>query len=98
MVLKDVIENKYTAFEKAYIIYNNEKIEITDAILEYKKESQVVFNYTEVGSIGDVLEKKRKNRKYRSVSKYRSNNNISKEQYILYCDNKHGGYNWTCLV
>ena len=60
IVLKDVIENKYTTFEKAYIIYNNEKIEITDAILEYKKESQVVFNYTEGERIGAVLEKKGK--------------------------------------
>ena len=60
IVLKDVIENKYTTFEKAYIIYNNEKIEITDAILEYKKESQVVFNYTGLWKIGNVLEKKGK--------------------------------------
>ncbi len=60
IVLKDVIENKYTTFEKAYIIYNNEKIEITDAILEYETESQVVFNCTRVGRIGDVLGKKGK--------------------------------------
>ena len=60
IVLKDVIKNKYTTFEKAYIIYNNEKIEITDAILEYETESQVVFNCTRVGRIGDVLGKKGK--------------------------------------
>ena len=58
--LKDVIENNYTTFEKAYIIYNNEKIEITDAILESETESQVVFNCTGVGRIGDVLGKKGK--------------------------------------
>ena len=60
IVLKDVIENKYTTFEKAYIIYNNEKIEITDAILEYKTESQVVFNETGLWNIGVVLKRKGK--------------------------------------
>jgi type II secretory pathway pseudopilin PulG len=58
--LKDVIENNYTTFEKAYIIYNNEKIEITDAILEYKKEGQVVFNRTGLWNIGVVLKRKGK--------------------------------------
>lgn len=60
IVLKDVIKNKYTTFEKAYIIYNNEKIEITDAILESETESQVVFNCTGVVRIGNVLRKKGK--------------------------------------
>ena len=54
IVLKDVIENKYTAFEKAYIIYNNEKIEITDAIIKIENE-EAIYNCIGTVSISEIL-------------------------------------------
>jgi hypothetical protein len=54
MVLKDVIENKYTTFEKAYIIYNNEKIEITDAIIKIENE-KAIYNCIGTVSISEIL-------------------------------------------
>jgi hypothetical protein len=59
MVLKDVIENKYTAFEKAYIIYNNEKIEITDAIIKIENE-EAIYNCIDTVSISKILSDKGK--------------------------------------
>ena len=59
MVLKDVIENKYTTFEKAYIIYNNEKIEITDAIIKIENE-EAIYNCIDTVSISKILSDKGK--------------------------------------
>ena len=59
MVLKDVIENKYTAFEKAYIIYNNEKIEITDAIIKIENK-EAIYNCIGTVSISKILSDKGK--------------------------------------
>jgi len=59
IVLKDVIENKYTTFEKAYIIYNNEKIEITDAIIKIENE-EAIYNCIGTVSISKILSDKGK--------------------------------------
>jgi len=54
----DIIANKYTTFEKAYIIYNNEKIDITSLIWDRDDNGEYrIFPYGGSG-ISDFLAKK----------------------------------------